>query len=429
MGVGGSGCSAAFALAYHNGFKVSGCDLEKKSPYLEQKLLNLVQYGHDKGHLTSINLLVYSPAVPLLDSANEELSLAAEKGIKTLPWEKFLAEYLLPNKFLITISGTHGKGTTTAMVSTILEKAGFDPTCLVGAKVNSWGRNYRIGKSNYFVLEADEYKEKFLVYYPNLAVITNIGYDHPDYYKNLESVKQAFTKFVNNLKTDSVLVVGPEVDLRNPNGQTRRLETIENFDLKLPGNHNRLNASLAAIAVRTLNVEEKIIKEALENFTGVARRFEFKGEEKGVLVFDDYAVHPNEIKATLEASREKFPEKTIWLIFQPHTFSRVKAFFADFVSSLEKAPLDKVLIVDIFAAREKNDNSISSLDLVKALKNKKAKYTPSFEEAATYIANHASSGSIVITMGAGDIYKLPDLILKKLLISHERSVDSRTWKG
>ena len=414
MGVGGSGCSAAFALARHSGFEVSGCDLEKTSPYLDKKLTKLVQTGHSSSHLVGVDLLVYSPAIPLLDQANKELTSAQEKGIRTMPWEKFLAEYIIPGKFLIAVSGAHGKGTTTAMIAAILEKANFDPTCLVGAKVSSWGRNYRLGGSKYFVLEADEYKERFLVYRPDFAVITNIDYDHPDYFKNIESVKSAFSKFVNNLKPGSVLVNGPDVDLKNPNGQTKKLEVVENFDLKLPGNYNKLNASLAAIVARSLNIKEKIIKETLESFPGLARRFEFKGEEKGVLVFDDYAVHPKEISETLKATREKFPDRIIWLVFQPHTFSRLKVFFGDFVSVFEDSPVDKILLVDIFAARERNEGTISSSDLVKKIKKKEVRYISSLDETAAYIAKYTSVGNVIMTMGAGDIYKLPDMILKKL---------------
>ena len=414
MGVGGSGCSAAFALGFHNGFQVTGCDLDQNSPYLDKDLEKLVKNGHSSTHLADVDLLVYSPAIPLLDRANKELTSAQEKGIRKMPWEQFLAEYILPGKFLIAVSGVHGKGTTTAMIAAILEKAGFDPTCLVGAKVSSWGRNYRLGGSKYFVLEADEYKEKFLVYRPNLAVITNIDYDHPDYYKNLESVKQAFTKFVNNLKADSILVAGPNVNLKNPNGQTMQLETVENFNLKLPGSYNKLNASLASLAARSLDINEKIIREALENFPGLARRFEFRGVEKGVLVFDDYAVHPNEIGETIKAAREKFPKNTLWLIFQPHTFSRLKAFFGDFVSVFEDSPVDKIIFVDIFAAREKNDGTINSADLVKKIKKKEVRYIPSLDETAVYIAKHASASDVIMTMGAGDIYKLPIKVLKKL---------------
>ena len=414
MGVGGSGCSAAFALAHHGGFEVNGCDLEKTSPYLEKKLIKLVKAGHNKSHLTGVDLLVYSPAIPLLDAANEELVSAREKGIKTMSWEEFLVENILPGKFLIAISGVHGKGTTTSMIAVILEKANFDPTCLVGARVSSWGRNYRLGGSKYFVLEADEYKEKFLIYRPNLAVITNIDFDHPDYFKDVESVKKAFSKFVNNLKAGSILVSGPDVNLKNPNGQTMRLKNVENFDLKLPGNYNKLNASLAAMVARSLNINEKIIKEALENFSGLSRRFEFKGEEAGVLVFDDYDVHPNEEVETLKAAREKFLKNTLWLIFQPHTFSRLKAFFGDFVSVFEDSPVDKILFVDIFAAREKNVGTISSADLIKKIKKKEVLYLPSLDETAAYIAKHVNVGDVIISMGAGDIYKLPDMILKTL---------------
>ncbi|OGY21655.1 MAG: hypothetical protein A2126_01930 [Candidatus Woykebacteria bacterium GWB1_45_5] len=414
MGVGGAGCSAVFAIAHSLGYQVSGCDKEKWSPYLDNKLAKLVSVGHSPDHLKGVDLLVYSPAIPAYDTQNEELLTAKKKGIEAVPWEQFVAKELLVDKFVIAIAGTHGKSTVTAMAAFILEKAGLDPTCLVGAIVNAWERNYRVGKSKYFVIEADEYSEKFLLFPADIAAVTNIEFDHPEYFADFEKLKAAFGKFVKTLKKGSILITGPKVGLENPNGETIQVSKPANFDLKMVGEFNQMNAAVAAAVAKKLVIREEIIQKALESFSGLVRRFEFKGEEKEVLVFDDYAHHPTAVLATSKAAREKFPNQKIWLVFQPHLFSRTKALFGEFVESFEKSPVDEIIITDIFGAREKDTGEVSSTDLVKTIKGKQVKYLPNIEEAATYITKEAFAGDIVITMGAGDIYKLPEMLLKKL---------------
>ena len=414
MGVGGSGCSAAFALAHHNGFEVSGCDLERDSPFLEHMMSKKVKVGHSRRHIESIDLLVYSPAIPSLDPDNDELSEATKKGIEAIPWEKFVADYLLENKFVIGVTGTHGKGTVTAMTVAILEKSGLDPSCLVGAVVIDWGKNYRVGASKYFVIELDEYKERFLSYHPNIAAITNVEFDHPEYFKDLKQLEKSFEKFTKNMKKDSVLILGSGVSLKNPNGETKIAKTIRNQNLKVFGGFNTKNASIAIAIAKELNISENKSKEALNKFSGIRRRFEFKGEEKGVLVFDDYAHHPTAVAAVLESLRGKFTDRRIWVVFQPHMYTRTKVFFDEFVQAFERSSADKIIFVDIFAAREEKNKNLSSKDLVRAIKNKETKYIPDFEYLANYLAKEASVDDIILVMGAGDIYKLPDLILEKL---------------
>ena len=300
-----------------------------------------------------------------------------------------------------------------AMVSFILEHAGLDPSSLIGAVVTDWGKNYRLGASKYFVIEADEYKEKFLKYTPDIAAITNIEFDHPEYFKDFAALINAFKKFVSKLKRGSILIVGPDIDLKNANGETVVVSSPIDYELKMIGKFNKVNASIAAEVARKLSISDEKIKAALEKFNGLDRRFEFKGEAKGVMVFDDYAVHPTSILKTLEAARGKFPERKIWTVFQPHLFTRIKVLFNDFVSSFEDVPVDKIIIVDIFGARE-TSGDVSSYDLAQAVKNKKVKYIPSFEDAASYVTKEVSVGDIVISMGAGDIYKFPRVLLRKL---------------
>lgn len=414
MGVGGAGCSAAFAIAKSQGWQLSGCDLEKNSPYLDRNLRKFVLLGHSVDHLVGVDAVVYSPAVTSFDPQNPELETARKKGLEVLPWDKFVASYLLKNKFVIAIAGTHGKGTVTAMVGVLLERGGLDPTCLVGAVAADWGQNWRLGKSKYFVIEADEYSEKFLNFSANIAAITNIEFDHPEYFRDFEDMKSAFKKFVGKLPNDSVLVVGPGVELANKNGKTVRVNKGLDLNLKMVGEFNRVNAAIAAAVAKELGIDTGLINESLINFKGLARRFEFKGEEKGILVFDDYAHHPTAIEKTLQAAREKFPDKKIWVVFQPHLFTRTKALFDDFVRVFSASPASQIVLVDIFAAREKDQLNISSADLARAAKSDKVKYIPSLEEAATYLVKELSVGDIVVTMGAGDIYKLPDRLLEKL---------------
>ena len=414
MGVGGAGCSAAFAIARLQGWKVSGCDKEKDSPYLDKKLREFMSVGHSPEHTEDIDLLVYSPAVTSFDPQNAELEAARKKGLEVLPWDKFVARELLKNKFVIAIAGTHGKGTVTAMVGVLLERAGLDPTCLVGAVVADWERNWRVGKSKYFVIEADEYSEKFLNFSPNIAAITNIEFDHPEYFRDFDDMKRAFKKFVNKLPKTSVLVVGPGVVLENKNGKTVRVNKGVDMNLRMIGEFNRVNAAIAATIVKELGINADLINDGLINFKGLDRRFEFKGEEKGVLVFDDYAHHPTAIEKTLQAASEKFTDKKIWLVFQPHLFTRTKALFDDFVRVFSASSASQIVLVDIFFAREKNQLNISSADLVRVVSSDRVKYIPSLEEAATYLVKELSVGDVVITMGAGDIYKLPDRLLEKL---------------
>jgi UDP-N-acetylmuramate--alanine ligase len=429
VGVGGAGTSAAAALAKESGFQVSGCDTDKDSIYLSEleKLDMEIEGSHGSEHLKDLDILVASAAIDKFDSKNPEVLEAKKKGLKVLKTEKFVAEYLAKERFLIAIAGTHGKSTTTAMVGVILEDAGLDPTVYVGTIVTKWGRNYRHGKSRYFVVEADEYEDKFLNYHPNIGVINNIEYDHPDYFESEDQLVKSFVNFVENFEKESRLILGTDPEeSKNIQKLVKDTESVasimkddnwymKNFgvDMKIFGKHNILNAQAAYLCAKAVGVDEDQIKRSLHNFSGTSRRFEFKGEVNGIKIFDDYAHHPAEVAATLTAAREKFPNERLWCVFQPHTFSRTEALFDDFVKSFEESSVDKLVIVDIYAAREQPKN-ISSLDMAKKIRGKAAVYIGEIEEAATYVAKNASSGDIIIAMGAGDIYKLSQMLLNKL---------------
>lgn len=430
MGVGGAGTSAATALAKESGFEVSGCDIDQSSLHLpELKKLGIkIEGAHDPAHLKDLDLLVPSEAITKLDSENEELLEAKKRNLTILPTEKFVADYLAHDKFLIAVAGSHGKSTTTAMVGQILEEANLDPTVYVGSIVTKWGKNYRFGKSKYLVLEADEYEDKFLNYKPNLGVVTNIEYDHPDYFENVDQIIASFVKFVKGFAKESRLVLGTDPS------ESKTIESfvkeignftsvikdynwyLKNFGMKLPvpGKHNQANALAAYLCARYLGVSEETVERSLSSFSGTSRRFEFKGEVNGIKIFDDYAHHPTEVAATLSAAREKFPGERIWCIFQPHTFSRTKALFNEFVKSFDESAVDKLILVDIYAARENDPGDITSFNLAKEMKSKKAAYIGDIEEAATYVAGNVAAGDVVIAMGAGDIYKLPQILQNKL---------------
>lgn len=432
MGAGGAGTSAAAALAKEFGFQVSGCDTDKESVYLhELKRLSVkIESSHTPSHLKDVDILVVSAAVEKFDSENPETLEAKKRGLTVFPTEKFVSQFLIKDKFLIAVAGTHGKSTTTAMIGQILEESSLDPTVYVGSIVTKWGRNYRFGKSKYFILEADEYEDKFLNYHPDVGIIINIEYDHPDYFKDEDQVIESFVKFVKGFKDYSKLIVGTLVESSRGLGRlTKEIKDItkiisdnDNFGIKLqiPGKHNMINAQAAFLCAESVGVNEGQIKKTLSKFSGISRRFEFNGEFNNIKIFDDYAHHPSEVSATLSAAREKFPNERIWCVFQPHTYSRTSALFEDFVKTFEEASVDKLLFVDIYAARERNPQNISSLDLAKGVKGKKSVYIGGLDEAAIYVAANAASGDIIFVIGAGDIYKLSQILLNKLKGQNER---------
>ncbi|MCH8821242.1 UDP-N-acetylmuramate--L-alanine ligase [Patescibacteria group bacterium] len=425
LGVGGAGTSAAAALIKKSGFDISGCDEDKDSIYLpELKKLGIrIDTTHSPHHLSDVTLIVYSSAIDKVNSQNPEIIEAKKRNIRSLSTEDFVVEYLIKDKFLIAVAGTHGKSTTTAMIGQIFEDAGLDPTVYVGSIVTKWEANYRFGEGNYFILEADEYQDKFLKYHPKIGVVTNIEYDHPDYFKNEEQVMESFINFVKGFKEESkLLLVADDKDknIKKLTEETKSLTSImkqydpKSFDLNLKviGKHNLLNAQVASLAGKAIGIDKSQIKKSLDSFLGISRRFEFKGEVAGVKIFDDYAHHPTEVVVTLFAAREKFPKEKIWCVFQPHTYSRTRALFSDFVSSFKNADVDEIIIVDIFASREKDTLGVSSLELAQKIKG--AKYIGNIEDAATHLVNNVSSGDVVIVMGAGDIYTLSKLLINKL---------------
>lgn len=411
MGIGGSGISAAARIAQAHGFAISGCDLEESriTRVLQKEGVN-VKIGHDAAHLKGIDLLIHTPAVFYQSVTHPEYTLAAEKNI-ALTWEEFMAKYLQKNKFLVALAGTHGKGTTAAMLSVVLEQAGLDPTCEIGANLLNWNKeNYRLGKSKYFVCEADEFRDKFLLYKPEIAVITSLEMDHPEYFADFAAVLASFRRFAGLAK-----VVIAHESLRKYKLAKKVIyykPVPKSVKLKLPGEHERADAGGAWAAARVLGVKDKVIKQALESFSGCERRFEFRGEVEGVKIYDDYAHHPTAVAANIKAAKELYPRKKIWVVFQPHMYARLQALFDDFAKSLRLA--DRVVVSDVFTRRESGVTKPSGKDLANAVGSPKATYVGGdLLNVANFVSRNSAKGDIVLVLGAGDVYKVSDLLMQK----------------
>ena len=410
VGIGGIGLSSLAQLLLEQGHEISGCDRSDSIVVenLRKKGIE-INIGHGASHVTDdIDEVIYSDALPV-DS--EERVIAKQKNINSLSYFEALGE--IANEYkLIAISGTHGKTTTTAMAIDLMEEANLDPIGVVGSLRAKTKSNFRSGKGEWFVVEADEYMRHFLQFKPNILIITNIDSDHLDYYKNIDDIKNAFSELVSKVPENGYIICDTD-DSNVKDVITNAKAKIIDYkkyiapELKVPGEHNRKNASAVMALGSVLSIDEKVTRKALMGFAGTWRRFEYKGEtKKGVIVYDDYAHHPKEIEATLQGAREIFPDKKITVVFQPHLFSRTKLLLEDFANALSKA--DYIVLADIYAAREKDDGSISSLDLVNKIKEKNqfVWHVPNFDTITDEINKSVQAGDVIITMGAGDIYKV-----------------------
>lgn len=418
VGIGGIGMSGLARLFLHEGTQVSGSD-GKETP-LTQALIQegaSIVYEQVADNIASeIDLVVYTEAMP---HDHPELEKARSLGIKTVNY--FEALGMVANEYyLIAIAGTHGKTTTTAMLIDIFEEASFDPTAIVGSLRSKTHSNYRAGKSKYFIVEACEYRRDFLTLNPDVLVITNIEHEHVDYYKDLQSVQQAFREFalkvpesgaiITNLTDEAIAPVIADlscavIDYR---------QTIDlSLKLRQPGLHNRLNAAAASAAAQFVGIEQSFINVALENFAGTARRFEYKGDCNNAPVYDDYAHHPTEIAASIAGARELYPDKKLTAVFQPHTYSRTQELFDDFVRVLGKA--DKAILVPIYAARKEEGYTKTSEDIVNALQahGVVSEQYLTLEAAALAIKESVGSDDVVLVMGAGDISKVAKSLTQK----------------
>lgn len=420
MGIGGSGCQGAAGIALSLGYSVSGCDQNLDRENLVSDLKNLpIHPSHSPAHLENIDLLIFSPAVLAFGSQNREVKEARKRKIPTLTWQEFVGLYLQKDKFVLAVSGTHGKSSTSGFLGFILEKGGFDPTVLLGAKVLDWGKNFRVGKGKYFVIEADEFNNNFFNYKPDIAVILSLEFDHPEFFKDFEQILESFEKFILASAKKTVVVgnvgdngVAKLIKIISP--KVSSLITFDNPDpqikINLPGSHQLLNATAAFLVASILGISREEILKALNEFKGLERRLELVRIYKGAKIYDDYAHHPTEIEKTIEAAEELYPKNRLIGIFQPHMFSRTKALLPDFVRVLKNSSFDKIVISDIFAAREKNPDGVKSPDLVEAIGDKRVEYMGDLKKVALFLRKFLKKGDVCINMGAGDINKLAKLI-------------------
>ncbi len=413
LGIGGAGASAVAAITQAQGYQVSGCDKQPHNEFTTEFSQDQLFEGHSPEHLDGVDLVVYSAAIPSLEPNNEELAAARAQGIPTMQWQEFMGRYLEEDKTVIAICGTHGKTTTTAMAGLLLEDAGADPTVEVGTIVPRWKANYRVGKSKYFVTEADEYNNNFFHSVPDIALVTNIEMDHPEFFKDFEEYKQSFITFLTsvkgtiiaNMSDPGVGAVLKVVMKQSPVTVLDYSKSDFGLNLQVPGDFNLLNASAVFQLGLTLGIEPETIKKSLDSFTGTARRFEKVGEYQGSPVYSDFAHHPTELRVNLQAIRDKFPEATIKAVFQPHMFSRTHALFQDFVNVLRDAPVDKIYIADIYPSREVDTGLVSSQQLVDAIEKPSVVFISDPKKILEELRKEHRDKTIYMFLGAGDTDK------------------------
>ena len=444
VGIGGVSMSGIAEILINFGFSVTGSNnVETETTKKLERAGIKVSIGHNEKNIVDQDVVVYSAAIK---QDNPELVTAKSKNIPIIERADFLGELTRCYKDTITISGTHGKSTTTSMVSLCFLEALKDPSIQVGADIKQLDGNYKVGNSEYFIIEACEYVESFLKFSPKSEIILNIDNDHLDYFKNFENIKNAFVKYVKLLPDDGLLVVNGDdknaLDLTQYTKATSITYGISNkntdffavnivfdnngfpeFDvyakgefygrikLNVPGMHNVLNA-LACIALCDYyGIKLDSIQKALISFTGADRRFEFKGTVNGANIYDDYGHHPTEIVATAKALMNKKYNKS-WVVFQPHTYSRTKNLMDDFAKALLN--FDNIIILDIYAAREKNTYGITSKDLADKICSlgKDALYIPDFNDCVNYLKENVHENDIIITQGAGTVTEIGPMLLK-----------------
>lgn len=453
IGIGGISMSGFAELLHSIGFTISGSDQNETNITQHLESLGIsIMYGQRKENITKdIDLIVYTAAI---SEENEEYIASVTSGIPMMDRAEMVGQVMKNYERAIAIAGTHGKTTTTSILSHIFLAAKLDPTISVGGILQAIHGNLRIGKSENFITEACEYTNSFLKFHPTIGVILNIEEDHLDFFKDINDIRHSFHEFAKKIPANGLLVINGDIDnlgdiiedlpcniitysakssIYREHGKEIPVDYsasnisfdelghgsfdllkngtfMTHIQLKVVGEHNISNA-LSAIALSDyLKISMDKIKEGLLSFKGTDRRFEYKGEIGGVTIIDDYAHHPTEIKATLDAA-QKYPHKNIWCVFQPHTYTRTRAFLEDFATALSNA--DKIVLADIYAAREQDPGDISSKDLQKKLQElgKEVYYFPSFNEIENFLLENCIQGDLLITMGAGNVVNIGESLL------------------
>lgn len=445
IGIGGISMSGLAEILIAEGFAVSGSDAKRSE--LTGRLEELgacIAYGQSAENITDdLELIVFTAAIK---EDNPEYAEAVRRGIPLMPRAELLGQIMSNYETPIAVAGTHGKTTTTSMLSHILMEAGADPTISVGGILPSIGGNIRVGRSQTFLTEACEYTNSFLHFNPKISLILNIEEDHLDFFRDLEDIRHSFRLFAAKIPADGTLVInggiprpreiyeglccrvvtfGPDPgydygasditydELGHPKFTLcRKGKKVCRISLSVPGLHNVSNALASVAAAELLGIPVETIKAGLLGFCGTERRFQLKGTTDGVTIIDDYAHHPTEIAVTLAAAKN-YPHRELWCVFQPHTYTRTKALFDDFAKALAAA--DHVVLADIYAAREKNTVGISSKDLVPAIEalGTDVRYFPSFSEIEQFVRKNCRNGDLLITMGAGDVVNIGEDLLSE----------------
>jgi UDP-N-acetylmuramate--alanine ligase len=458
VGIKGSGMTALAEIFKIQGKKVSGSDV--KEIFLTDKILEKIKIkiysGFKKENLRNrknVNLVVYSTAYNFEN--NPELQLAKEKGYPILSYPEALS-LLFNSKFGIAICGTHGKTTTTAMLALLMKDADLKPTALVGSKIKQLNASVLVGDSDYMIIEADEYQNKLAHYKPQKTILTSLDFDHPDYFKNFEEYKKVFKDFVKKIPATGTLVAwgesaftlevalearckvvlygffqknsGIEGDIEIDEASIYEIKekfeqaskkipeffvVPQDLKLKVAGKHNLLNATACLAMAKDLKISREIALNSLNNFEGTARRMEIIGKRKGALIIDDYAHHPEEVKVTLQALKDKYSNKNLICIFHPHTFTRTKALFSEFAQSFDKA--DEVIVLDIYGSAREKQGGTSSKKLVEKMKmfHQKVCHLKNLDDAFEDLKDRIGGEDIVVTMGAGNVCDLANKLVNK----------------
>ncbi len=444
VGIGGIGMSGIAELLLNLGYRVSGSDLRRSD--LTERLAALggaVFIGHEGRQIEGADVVVVSSAVR---EDNPEVQAAHRAGIPVIPRAEMLAE-LMRLKYSIAVAGAHGKTTTTSIIAALLETGGLDPTVVIGGKIRGAGSNAVLGRGEFIVAEADESDGSFLRYAPTIAVVTNIDREHLDYYPDLAAVQETFLRFLDRIPFYGLAVLcldDPPTQELIPRlkkrfvtygrsrqadyqieavafeGRSGRFELSERgrplgaFRINLPGLHNVYNAAAGIAVARELDIALDLIRQALGRLPGVQRRMEVCGEIRGAVVVDDYGHHPTEIRMTLQAIRECWPERPLVVVFQPHRYSRTRALFDDFARAFYQS--DRLIVLPIYGAGEAPIEGVSAEALCRAIAehgHKQARYLPGIVEAAAHLRETLAPGDLLLTLGAGDVWKVGRRLLEE----------------
>lgn len=450
IGIKGTGMAAMAEILSRRGIKVSGSDTAEKfftDEVLERNKIPFFEDFSEKHVQNYVDVFVHSTAYT--KENNVEVAEVERRGGALISYPELLG-LLFREKLGIAICGTHGKTTTTAMLGEALRAAGKDPNALVGSQVIDWQSGVLSGNGEYFVAEADEYQNKLRFYDPWAAILTSVDWDHPDFFPDAESYREVFRKFVSRIPKRGFLVAwGDSADtlevaksadcavikygfdedndyritdfkplISGESSQSFHINydgrDLGEFRLHLVGRHNAMNATAAIAVCHKIGADLEKVREALKNFHGTSRRFEYLGKFRDAILIDDYGHHPDEIRVTLAGAREKYPDKNIWAVFHPHTFSRTKALLHEFSQSFEDA--DRAVVLDIYASAREKKGGVSSKDMVDLMNRYipgKAEYIPTVEEAVEYLSDKIGGNDVVVLIGAGNVWEIGKKLLEK----------------